>query len=842
MNRMRHIQAILLISFVAAALLAHPLIAQTATSTSVEKRVSDLLARMTLDEKIELIGGVPNFGSHAIPNLGISGLVMSDGPLGVHDFGPVTAFPAPILLAASWDTPLALEVGKMMGQDARARGVHIILAPGMDIYRSPLCGRNFEYLGEDPYLASRMAVALIEGIQSQGVMATAKHFAANNQEFDRFNISSDVDERTLREIYLPAFEASVKEAHVAAVMDAYNPVNGVHMTQNEYLNNEILKKEWGFDGILMSDWGATHDGVAAANGGLDLEMPSADFMNAATLLPAIQQGKVSVATINDKVRRILRKSIEFGYFDRSQTDASIPLYSQEGRTVALKEAEDGMVLLKNQGNLLPLDKRRYKTIAVIGPDAYPSVIGGGGSSLVTPFNSVSYLEGISNYLGTQAKVLYAVDSVPLNEVVAETDFRVSPGGPAGLTGEYFDNQELNGPAALTRTDAHVDFDWGLGSFAAGHPDDHFSARWTAYFTPKLSGDYKFYVSSDDGARVYLEDERIIDDWHSHGETLNNAVRTLEAGHTYKVRLEYFENVGSAAVHFGVIAAADVVGRNTKAVAAKADAVILCVGFDSNSESEGSDRTFRLPSGQDQLIRDITSVNKNVVVVLTAGGNVDMTGWIDGTPAILDAFYPGQEGGMALAHILFGDVSPSGKLPASYERQWQDNPTYQSYYPKEGEKRVSYSEGIFMGYRGYDRSAVKPMFPFGYGLSYTTFAYSNLRVNPASARNDDAVAVTFDVRNTGSRAGAEVAELYVGDAHAAVPRPVKELKGFAKVFLQPGESKQVTLHLNHRSFSYYDVKTREWTADPGDFSILVASSSADIELTGKFHLTDKLASH
>lgn len=827
---------------VAAALLAHAAVAQTSSPANVEERVNHLLARMTLDEKIELIGGVTNFGTHAIPRLGIPGMMMSDGPLGVHDYGPVTAFPAPILLAASWDTPLALEVGKMMGRDARARGVHIILAPGMDIYRSPMCGRNFEYLGEDPYLASRMAVALIEGIQSQRVMATAKHFAANNQEFDRFNVSSDVDERTLREIYLPAFEASVKEAHVAAVMDAYNPVNGVHMTQNDYLNNEILKKEWGFDGILMSDWGATHDGVAAANGGLDLEMPSADFMNAATLRPAIEQGQVSIATIDDKVRRILRKSMEFGFFDHSQLDDSIPLYSQEGRVVALKEAEDGMVLLKNQGNLLPLDKRRYKTIAVIGPDAYPSVIGGGGSSLVTPFNSVSYLEGISNYLGTQAKVLYAVDSVPLDEVVAQSDFRVTPGGAPGLSGEYFDNQELDGPAALERTDSHVDFDWGLNSFAAGHPVDHFSARWTAYFTPKTSGDYKFYVSSDDGVRLYLEDQGIIDDWHSHGETLNTAVRTLDAGHAYKVRLEYFENVGSAAVHFGVIAAADVVGRNTKALAAKADAVILCVGFDPTSESEGSDRTFRLPSGQDQLIRDITSVNKNVVVVLTAGGNVDMTRWIDRTPAVLDAFYPGQEGGTALAHILFGDVNPSGKLPASYERQWQDNPTYESYYPKNGAKSVSYSEGIFMGYRGYDRSQVKPMFPFGYGLSYTSFAYSQLSVAPPSARNDDPVAVTFDVRNTGKRAGAEVAELYVGDSHAAVPRPVKELKGFAKIFLLPGQSKQVTLHLNHRSFSYYDIKTKEWTADPGDFSILVGSSSARIELTGKFHLTEKAALH
>ena len=816
--------------------LAKPCAAQKTSPADVERRVDAILQQMTLDEKIEMIGGVPSFGTHAIPRLGVPGLIMSDGPLGVHDYGPTTAYPAPILLAASWDTALAARVGTMMGRDARARGVHFILAPGMNIYRAPMCGRNFEYLGEDPYLGSRMAVSLIEGIQSQGVIATAKHFVANNQEWDRMTVSSDVDERTLREIYLPNFEASVREAHVGAIMDAYNLVNGEHMTQNAYLNNEVVKKGWGFDGIIMSDWGATHDGVASANGGLDLEMDSAAFMNRASLLPAIQDGRVSVATIDDKVRRMLRKSIEFGFFDRAQIDSSIPAYSEEGRKLVLEEAEDGIVLLKNAGNFLPLDKNKLKTIAVIGPDAYPSVIGGGGSSLVAPFNSVSYLEGISNYLGTDVKVLYASDSAPLAEVVAKTEFHVSPDGPRGLTGEYFDNQELTGKPALVRTDPRVDFDWGEGSFAEGHPVDHFSARWTAYYTPKTSGDYKFYVSSDDGSRVYLGDERVIDDWHRHGETLNTATRTLEAGRTYKIQLEYFEAVGSASVHFGLISATEGVARNTKILAAKADAVILCVGFDGVSEQEGADRTFRLPGGQDELIREITSVNRNVVVVLTAGGNVDMTQWIEGVPALIDAFYPGQEGGRALARILFGEVNPSGKLPASYERRWEDNPTHNSYYAKPGEKRVVYSEGIFMGYRGFDRSATKPMFPFGYGLSYTTFAYSNLSVTPKSGDDPDSVTVAFDVTNTGPRAGAEVAEIYVGDSHAPVARPVKELKGFGKVFLQPGETKKVAVQLNRRSFSYYDVTSKQWTANPGDFTILVGSSSAKIELTGAFQLT------
>jgi beta-glucosidase len=659
---------------------------------NVEQRVTALLSQMTLDEKITLIGGTHDFFTRPIPRLGIPSLKMSDGPVGVHDYGPTTAYPAGIALAASWDTDLARRVGISMGRDARARGVNIVLAPGLNIYRAPMNGRNFEYFGEDPYLASRMAVSIVEGIQSQDVIATVKHFVANNMEYDRQHIDAEVDERTLREIYLPAFEAAVREAHVGAVMDAYNLVNGEHMTQNAHLNVDILKKEWGFDGILMSDWGATHDAIAAANAGLDLEMPSAIYMTPANLLPAIQQGKLSVATIDDKVRRILRDMIRFGFLDHDQTDTSIPLYDQQGRELAREEARDSMVLLKNEGNLLPLDKTKLKTIAVLGPDAYPAVSGGGGSSQTQSFNQVSYLEGVSNYLGASVKVLYA----PIS------------------------NKE---------------------------PLDH----------------------------------------------------------------------------------------RMQSVLSTVNAVVLCVGFSPDTEGEGADRTFALPAGQNDLIRQIASLNKNVVLVITAGGNVDMNGWIDRVPVILHAWYPGEEGGDALADILFGDFSPSGKLPASFERRWQDNPTFHSYYEQTG-KRVAYTEGIFLGYRYYDRSTTKPLFPFGFGLSYTRFQYSHLNVSPGQSASPDSVAVSFDVKNIGHRAGAEVAELYVGDSHSSVPRPVKELKGFAKIFLKPGERKKVTLTLNRRSFCYYDVKNKQWTAEPGNFSVLVGSSSAHIDLTGTFTLT------
>jgi beta-glucosidase len=801
----------------------------------IEKRVSVLLGKMTLEEKITLLGGIDDFYTRPIERLGIPSLRMSDGPLGVHDYGPATAYPAGIALAASWDTELAGRVGTMMGKDARARGIHFILAPGMNIYRAPMNGRNFEYLGEDPYLAARMAVSLIQGIQAQGVIATAKHFAANNQEYGRMDHSSDVDERTLREIYLPAFEASVKEAKVGAIMDAYNLVNGVYMTQNEYLNTAVARKQWGFDGIMMSDWGATHDGIAAANGGLDLEMPSAAFMNKQTLLPAIQRGEVSVATIDDKVRHILRKAIQFGFYDRGQTDTSAPAYSQEGREVALEEARSGMVLLKNERHLLPLDRTKIKTIAVLGPNAYPAVIGGGGSSLTKPFNSVSYLEGISNYLGKNARVLYSVEATPLDAIANQTEFVTVPGGSRGLKAEYFNNDELQGEPALLRTDERVNFRWGEGSYAADGPVDHFSVRWSGYFVPKTDDDYKFYVSADDGVRLYINGERVIDDWQRHAETLDTYSTRLEPGKTYKIRLEYFENVGTATVRFGIAAATQALGAETKALASKADAVVLCVGFDPSTESEGGDRTFRLPGGQDAFIQQIADINKNVIVILTAGGNVDMTRWVDQVPALLHAWYPGQEGGTALAQILFGEVSPSGKLPASFERRWEDNAAFRSYYPKDGSRRIVYEEGVFVGYRHFDREPGKALFPFGYGLSYTTFQYSDLKITPPSADLSAPVTVFFNVKNTGLREGAEVAEVYVGDSHASVPRPVKELKGFAKVRLRPGETKKVLVSLDRRAFSFYDVEKGDWKAEPGKFSILVGSSSARIELQGEFAL-------
>ncbi|HYH00851.1 MAG TPA: glycoside hydrolase family 3 C-terminal domain-containing protein [Terriglobales bacterium] len=827
--------------------------AQTAelSKAEIEKRVEAILGKMTLEEKIDYIGGHNSFYIRAIPRLGVPELKMADGPMGVRNYGPATAFPAGIAMAASWDTELVHRIGVQLGRDSRARGVHFLLGPGMNIYRAPMNGRNFEYFGEDPFLASRLAVASIKGIQSQGVIATAKHYAANNQEWDRHRISSDVDERTLREIYLPAFEASVKEARVGSIMDSYNLINGVHATQNAHLNIEIARKEWGFTGIMMSDWDATYDGVGAANGGLDLEMPFGKFMNRQALLPAVRDGRVSEAVIDEKVRRIVRTAIEFGFFDRNQEDSSISLLNQQGRQVALEAARGSMVLLKNTG-VLPFDKSKVKTVAVIGPTAHPAVTGGGGSSKVNPLLSTSFLEGISNYAGAETNVVYSAGIPKLSDIYDETQFTVgAEGGLRGMTAEYFNNTELSGTPALTRRDRHVNFRWGQASYVAGGPVNDFSVRWTGYFTPDASAEYKFYVSGDDGYRVFVDDKPLIERWQTQGDTLTVKTLNLEQGKTYKVRLEYFEAEGDSVIGFGIGRATDRALLQAKEAAAKADAVVLCIGFDAQTEGEGFDRTFALPGAQEELIRHVLGANKNVAVVLVAGGNVDMNGWSEQTPALLHAWYPGQEGGRALAEILFGAVNPSGKLPVSFERRWEDNPTHNSYYdpnlpagqggdgPRDtGEARghVAYKEGVFLGYRYFDRSETKPMFPFGYGLSYTTFKYSNLKVTPGTT-NNGTVTVSFDVTNSGKREGAEVAQVYVNDKHAKIDRPVKELKGFAKVSLKPGETRKVSVTLDRRSFSYYDVTKKDWTADAGEFGVLVGSSSADIRLEGKIRLTD-----
>jgi beta-glucosidase len=814
------------------------------SSPDIDRRVEALIGKMTLEEKIDYIGGT-GFAVRAMPGLHLPALEMSDGPLGVRSNAkfPSTTYAAGIGLAASWDPQMAERVGAGIGKDARARGIHFMLGPGVNICRAPMNGRNFEYFGEDPFLAGAVAVGYVTGMQKQGVSSTIKHFLGNNSEFLRHDSDSVIDERTLREIYLPVFESAVKNAHVGAIMDSYNFVNGVHSTQNGYFNADIARKQWGFQGIMMSDWVATYDGVGAANGGLDLEMPNGAFMNKEKLLPAVRDGRVKEATIDEKVRRILTTAARFGWLDREQTDLSLSTYNEENHNVALDAAREGIVLLKNDGSILPLDKQRIKTILVVGPDAYPAQPVAGGSGRAIPFSAVSILEGISGYTGAATTVYYERGLPKMIDLAASTEFSTAAqNGERGLKLKTFPTVDLSGPPASTQTVRHLNFagkSWDeFSSFQevialfTGEPKPT-SRRWTGFYIAPEAASYEIaaeFLGEGNGYRLFVDDKLVFDEWKTATALQNHTTLNLSAG-PHKVVVEAFQTspIGGR-MRVGIVDQRKIVTLAAKALAAKADAVVVAAGFDPDSESEGSDRTFSLPFGQEELIRELAALNKNTIVAVTSGGNVDPGDWLDRVPAYLELWYPGERGGTALAEILFGAVNPSGHLPVTFEQRWADNPVHDNYYLEPGTNRVVYKEGVFVGYRGYEHNHVKPLFPFGYGLSYTSFKYSHLEVTPAGGTSTaGSYEVSFDVTNTGVRAGADVAQVYVAEAAPTVPRPPKELKGFSRVELAPGETKHVSVQLNARAFTFYDVSGKHWHADAGEYSVEVGRSSEDLPL-------------
>jgi len=801
--------------------------------------VEALLKRLTLEEKLGLVGGTDNFYVRGNERLHVPRLRMADGPLGVRNAGPSTGYAGGIALAASWDPLLAGRIGTFIGRDARARGVQIMLGPGVNIYRAPLCGRNFEYFGEDPFLASRLTVAYIKGLQSQGVSATIKHFLANDSEFDRHGTNAVIDERTMREIYLPPFEAAVREAHVGAVMASYNLINGQHASQNGPLNVDLLKKEWGFDGVLMSDWFSVYDGVAAANAGLDLEMPEAEFMTPAVLTEALRKGSLSLEAVDDKVRRILRLAARFGWLDRDpqERDLSWPLFNQEGRQLALESARASMVLLKNEHALLPLDDQKVKRLAVIGPDAFPALPAGGGSAQTRPFQAVSFLEGLSTRLAGKAQVTYRRGLPSWEELFASSVWRTEQ-GERGLKAEYFAGRDFAGPALVSRVDDHVDFWWAKG-VEAPPGQKEFSVRWTGAFVPEKTGDYRF-VATTYGLDTYVlwVDGKVVLDRSQATQPLGVKVLHLTAKKPVAIKLEYRHHDHHARIALGARALDAFIDPDAARLAAQADVAVVFAGFDAATEGEGADRTFALPFDQADLIARVRAANPRTVVVLTSGGGVDTQPWLDKIPALLETWYAGQEGGTALAGVLFGDVNPSGKLPVTFERRWEDNAVFRSYYPQKGNAdghTVTYEEGLFVGYRHFDKHDVKPLYPFGYGLSYTTFKLDHLSVLPAKMVGDGPVTVSCEITNTGARPGAEVAQLYLSEPHAKVVRPVKELKGFAKVMLAPGETQRVSMTLDRRALSTFDVASKSWKAKPGSFKVLVGTSSRDLPLSGELVL-------
>jgi beta-glucosidase len=846
-----------------------------APKSAIEAHIDASIASMTLPERISLLSGASVLGSAPLPRLGIPAFRMGDGPIGAHDPSPSTAFAAGIALVATWDRDLANRIGTQIGRDSRSRGAAFLLGPGVNIYRAPMNGRNQEYFGEDPFLAGQIVVPYIEGVQSQGVSATVKHFVGNDSEFARFTSDSVISERALREIYLPPFEAAVRQAHTGAIMNSYNYLNGVWATQNAHLNVEIAKRQWGFDGIIMSDWIATHDGIGAANGGLDLEMPAGLYMNEATLVPAVKSGKVSVATIDDKVRRILRVAARFGWITPAASgpgwvghdplDPSVPRYNQQGRAVALEGALESATLLKNEHALLPLDPAKFTNIAVIGPNAYPGYATGGGSGMVPPFFLTGPFRGISDYLGVRGNVIYDQGIDKLNILALQTGFTVDvEGAKPGLTVDTYNSASLTGAPASTRHEASINAgpyaqlpadtgdqpNIGIEIPAAAMreamtksieatlaaPDQY--ARWTAYYNAKTAGKYLAFVEHPGKYRLLIDGTKVLDHAEINAPAVSQTLFELTAG-PHKVVLEDLgvPKFGNAILRAVIVKQDALVHPSALELARHADAVVLSVGFDIETEGEGADREFQLLPGQNELIQQIAAVNPNTIVVLNAGGSVDASTWIDKIPALLDIFYSGEEGGTALARILFGDANPSGRLPISWERRLSDNPSAAFYYTAPGTNRIVYGDDIFTGYRGYEHKHIQPLFPFGFGLSYTTFKYTNLAIRPApdNSQTNPAYEVAFDVTNSGPRAGADVAQLYIAEDHPSVPRPPQELKGFARVELAPGETRHITLPLDTRSFAWYDVAARAWHADSGSFTVRLGRSSADPQLEGTVSL-------
>ena len=795
-----------------------------------EAKARELVEQMTLEEKIDYIGGYNTFFIRPVERLGIPEIRMADGPQGVrNDFSAQltgrdkksTLYPCGMAAAATWDRELVYRMGTGIGQDARARGVHIVLGPGVNIYRSPLCGRNFEYYGEDPYLVGETAASMVEGIQDCGVMACAKHFAANNQEWDRYNTSSDLDERTLHEIYLPSFEKMVHKAGIGALMCGYHIINSVHSSEYRYLNVDVLRGRWGFKGILMSDWGGTYSTIGPVVNGLDIEMPGGAMMNRARIMPLIENGVIDERVIDEKVQHILQSLLAFGFFDRPQKDESISERNPYSDSVALEVARGGIVMLKNDG-ILPLEKGK---VLVCGPNAN-TIVTGGGSGVVYPFESCSVAEGMRN-IGRKYRSLYDTSGweTDLSMFYADKDCTIP-----GAFAEFFSSKDLSGEPVHTAFVTGIDSTYAASPVSGVVPDDY-SDRYTFYYRPEKESYLYLSAGGDDGYRLLIDGETVIDDWENKAFRSKDIIRRFEAGKVYRFTYEHTDDWAVSQVLFRY---SDQMNDPAFAKALdEADAVIACVGFDSVTEHEGGDRTFSLPDGQTDLLDALLERNSNVIVVLNAGGGVDMTPWLDRVRAVVMAWYPGQQGGQAVAEILTGKISPSGKLPFTIEKRLEDNPTYGSYHTNVDMsmfntpyKRVEYNEGIFVGYRGYERNGTEPLFPFGYGLSYSRFEYANL----SAEENGGVWTIAFDVTNTGDCDAAEVAQVYVSDLEASVPRPVKELKGYEKIFLKKGQTKRVEIELGRDAFSYYDAVERHgFVVEPGRFEVLVGASSEDIRL-------------
>ena len=789
--------------------------------------IDDYIKGMSLDEKIELIAG-DEFDTKPNKRLGIPSLKMTDGPVGVR-WGCSIAFPAGIAMAATWNTNLINKLGKALALETLAKGRNVILGPCVNIARVPHGGRNFESFGEDPYLTSRIAVDYIKGVQSEKVIATVKHFACNNQEYERRFVDVKIDERTLNEIYLPAFKSAVKEAKVLAVMSAYNKLNGAYCSESHSLLNKKLKDEWGFKGLVMSDWGAVHSSEATAKNGLDLEMPNGKYLNHSNLLGLIKEGIVKESVIDEKIRRLLYVMSEIGLFDNSEPQSPLA-HEKLSKEVAYQSAVESIVLLKNENELLPLNIEKIKSLAIIGQGALTARIGGGGSSKVSTTYSVSPIEALKNRLGDNIEIKHRLGS-KLNGDVFITDDSLlyayeNDEETFGIYGEYFDNPELKGKPANTRIDQHINFNWGFVSPIENVSAKEFSVRWIGYLKITHEDNYIFEISSEDGVRLYINDKLVIDDWTIHSAKDYTYKVKLNPDKKYQIRLEYFQSKGEAVVRFRWKRENENLLEEAVKISSESDAVIIFAGTSHFFETEGKDREdITLPNMQDELIEAISKVNKNVIVVLNTGSPVVMDKWVNKVDSIVESWFGGSETGNAIADILLGKYNPSGKLPVTFPKRWEDCSAFNTYKSESG--ITNYSDGIFVGYRHFDENNIEPLFPFGYGLSYTKFEYSDLSIQNLSKPKEPYFEVEVNIRNIGKLEGADVVQLYISKVNSEISRAEKELKAFSKIDLKSGESKQINFILKKESFEYFNIHGDNWMIEEGDYKIMIGSSSRDI---------------
>jgi beta-glucosidase len=805
--------------------------------------LAELVDRMTLEELVSLLAGADFWRTVAVPRLGVPQIKVTDGPAGARGGGALVggkrtaAFPVGIALGSTWSPELLQQVGELLAREVRDKGASVVLAPTLNLFRNALNGRNFENYSEDPVLTGTLAVAFVRGVQSKGVAATPKHFVGNESEFERDTISSEIPERALRELYLRPFEMVVKEARPWAIMTGYNRLGGTFCSEHVGLLQDLLRREWRFDGLVVSDWGGTHSAGASARAGLDLEMPGPALARANLMAEA--RDADTGAAVRQRALEVLRLVARTGALadprdvrDESEKEIEYP----DVRALIRRAGAEGMVLLKNAGLLpLPADAR----VAVVGPNAATARVMGGGSAQINAHRQVSPLEGLRAALGSD-RVDHAVGCendryLPVAQAAMTIELRAAPGEKIAAV-----EQRPSGEAQWVQLPA------GLSPGA-------FHARLALTVRVPEDGEYELSLVSTGLSRLYLGDEVLVDNWEGWrpggvpaglGSQEARSKRHLRAGPVELVA-EYGPRrfasgvapLQAIRIGFGRMLPSSTVAE-AAAVAARADCAIVCIGTTGEWETEGEDRWgVDLPGRQDELVDAVVRANPRTVVVLQTGGPVRMP-WLDAVPAVLQAWFPGQEAGHAIADVLLGKAEPGGRLPQTFPRDLGDDPTHpltpDVQYPGAGGK-VEYREGLFTGYRHVDRAGTRPLFPFGFGLSYASFELSDLVVQPAALQPGETLSIAVAVRNTSARQGSTVVQAYVRDLEARLERPDKELKAFAKVHLDAGQVKAVQLTLDMRALAYFDDEQRAWVAEAGEFEVLVGQSSAELPLRARFAL-------